>query len=122
MIPKILFDCWMNIPLLFKNSSRRGWKYGWRLSVMVCLILSTIGLDMSLLHPGVKFMPIFWQFVVITLSMWQCTGSRETRKHRQRFFSHGQKRPIATQLKWNRILMNSVLTKKTVHVQNDSLM
>jgi hypothetical protein len=37
--------------------------------VMVCLILSTIGSDMSLLHPVVKFMPIFWQFVVIILSM-----------------------------------------------------
>jgi hypothetical protein len=33
MIPKILFDCWMNIPLLFKNFSRREWKYGWRLDV-----------------------------------------------------------------------------------------
>jgi hypothetical protein len=50
------------------------------------------------------------------------TQGKQGSSHRQSFLSHGQRRPTASQLKLNRILMNSIFTKKTVHVQNDSLM
>jgi hypothetical protein len=52
------------------------------------------------------------------VAMHRLKGNKEAQAKVQSW----SKRPTATQLKSNRILMNSILTKKTVHVQNDSLM
>jgi hypothetical protein len=53
------------------------------------------------------------------VAMHRLKGNKETQA---KILQSWSKRPTATQLKLNRILMTSILTKKTVHVQNNSLM
>jgi hypothetical protein len=51
-----------------------------------------------------------------------CDSLKGKKEAQAKFLQSWSKRPTATQLKLNRILMTSILTKKTVHVQNNSLM